>query len=154
MKPMAKKMLAGIAVVGALASVVAGREKPDPKDVQPVARIDTRLQVAEDIDLGKLERRLDDGATVNAFAPRNFSPVVPAPQASAKPAKPEAPALPFRYLGKWLEGGKLSVFIANGEQSYSVAEGDRLGDYRVDAISEAEIRFTYLPLKTKQRLPL
>jgi hypothetical protein len=35
-----------------------------------------------------------------------------------------------------------------------VTEGERVGDYRVDKISEAEIRFTYLPLKTKQSLPL
>jgi hypothetical protein len=35
-----------------------------------------------------------------------------------------------------------------------VHDGSRIGDYRVDKITEAEIRFTYLPLKTKQSLPL
>jgi hypothetical protein len=154
MKPMVKKVIAGIAVVAALASVVAGRERPSPKEAQPVARIDTRLRVADDIDLAKLDERRAEDAKVDAFAPRNFSPVVPAQQARARPAKPEAPPLPFRYLGKWLEGDKLAVFLANGNESFTVSAGDRLGDYRIDAISEAEIRFTYLPLKTKQTLPL
>ena len=35
-----------------------------------------------------------------------------------------------------------------------VAAGDRIGDYRVESITDGEILFTYLPLKTKQSLPL
>ncbi len=152
MKPILKKSLAAIAVVGALASVVAGRERPS-SIVEPVApRADARLQVDAGIDLAKLEARVDDGATIDAFAPRNFSPIVP-PQAAAA-AKPETPPLPFKYLGKMLEDGKLSVFLANGEESVTVHAGQRIGDYRVDKITEAEVRFTYLPLKTKQVLPL
>jgi Tfp pilus assembly protein PilP len=79
--------------------------------------------------------------------------VVP-PQAAAGPAKPEAPPLPFRYIGKMVEDGKLSVFLANGDESITVHAGERVGDYRIDKITEAEVRFTYLPLKTKQSLPL
>lgn len=159
MKPIFKNVFAAIAVISALASVVAGRERPTAAEQpQPVARIDTRLQVADDIDLGKLEARAqmtnEDGAPIDAFAPRNFSPIVPAREAHAKAAKPEAPPLPFRYIGKMLDGDKLSVFIANGGESFAVAAGDRIGEYRVDKITEAEIRFTYLPLKTKQSLPL
>ena len=153
MKPVMKKAFAAVAVVGALASVVAGRENPAPAVVEPVKRIDTRLQVNADIDLAKLEARMDDGAKVDAFAPRNFSPIVP-PQAQAPAPRPEAPPLPFRYLGKIIEDGKLSLFLANGDESITVHAGQRIGDYRVDAITDAEVRFTYLPLKTKQSLPL
>jgi hypothetical protein len=151
MKPMVKQVLAGVAVVGALASVVAGREQPSSAPVHE-PKVDTRLQMREDIDLAKLEARVDDGAKVDAFAPKNFSPAVP-PQAGAT-ARQEAPPLPFRYIGKMLDGGKLAVFLANGADSFTVTEGERVGDYRVDKISEAEIRFTYLPMKTKQTLPL
>src|SRR5262249_36862240 len=87
------------------------------------------------------------------FAPKSFAP----PQAAAQPAapaKPEAPPLPFRYLGKLIEDGKLSVFLANGGESLSVTAGARIGDYRVDKVTKSEIQFTYLPLKTKQSLPL
>ena len=153
LKPTLKKVLVGIAVVSALASVVAGRELSTPQLAEPVSRVDTRLQVRDDIDLAKLEARIDEGAKVDAFAPRNFSPVVP-PQEAGPAAKREAPALPFRYLGKMLDGDKLAVFLANGAESYTVTEGERVGDYRIDKITEAEIRFSYLPLKTKQSLPL
>ena len=152
MKPIVKHVLAGIAVVGALASVVAGREQPSYAPArEPAARIETRLP-AVDIDLAKLEERVDQGAKVDAFAPRNFSPVIP-PQAQA-PAQPTAPPLPFRYIGKMLDGDKRAVFLMNGNESLSVAAGDRVGDYRVEKITDAEILFTYLPLKTKQTLPL
>lgn len=154
MSPFLKKSFAAISVATALASVVAtGREQPSAI-VEPAApRVDTKLQVQNaDIDLAKLEERNDEGAKVDAFAPRNFSPVVP-PQAAA-PAKREAPALPFKYLGKMVEDGRLSVFLANGDEALTVHAGDRVGDYRVDKITEAEVRFTYLPLKAKQSLPL
>ena len=151
MNPTVKKVLAGIAVVSALASVVAGREQPSFAPAHE-PRVDTKLQTREDIDLAKLEARVDDGAKIDAFAPKNFSPVVP-PQAGPT-GKREAPALPFRYIGKMVDNGRLAVFLQNGADSYTVTEGERVGDYRVDKISEAEIRFTYLPMKTKQTLPL
>ena len=151
MKPTVKKVLAGIAVVSALASVVAGREQPSFAPAHE-PRVDTKLQTREDIDLAKLEARVDEGAKVDAFAPRNFSPVMPAQEGAV--AKREAPPLPFKYLGKMLDGGKLAVFLGNGAESYTVTEGERVGDYRIDKITEAEIRFTYLPMKTKQSLPL
>jgi len=151
--PTVKKVLAGVAAVGALASVVAGREQPSFTPA-PEPKVETRLQASEEIDLAKLQARVDEGAKLDAFAPKNFSPVEQ-PQATAAAApKREAPALPFKYIGRVVDGDKLAVFLQNGNESYSVTEGERVGDYRVDKISDAEIRFTYLPMKTKQTLPL
>ena len=130
---------------------MAGREQPSFAPAHE-PKVDTRLQAREDIDLAKLEARVDEGAKIDAFAPKNFSPAVP-PQAGAT-GKREAPALPFRYIGKMVDNGRLAVFLQNGADSYTVTEGERVGDYRVDKITEAEIRFTYLPMKTKQTLPL
>ena len=155
MKPVMKKALAAVAVVGALASVVTGRENPAPAVVEPVQRVDTRLQVDADFDLTKLAERMSEGAKVDAFAPRNFSPVIP-PQAQDKAAaaRPEAPPLPFRYLGKMVEDGKTKIFLANGDDSITATPGQRIGEYRIDKITEAEVRITYLPLKQQQSLPL
>ena len=151
--PTVKKVLASVAAVGALASVVAGREQPSFAPA-PEPKVETRLQASEEIDLAKLQARVDEGAKLDAFAPKNFSPVEQ-PQATAAAApKREAPALPFKYIGRVVDGDKLAVFLQNGNESYSVTEGERVGDYRVDKISDAEIRFTYLPMKTKQTLPL
>lgn len=155
MKPVIKKAIAAVAAVGALASVVTGRENPAPAVVEPVRKIDTRLQVSADFDLSKLEERMNEGAKVDAFAPRNFSPVIPPQvQPKAAAARPEAPPLPFRYLGKMVEDGKTKIFLANGDESITATPGQRIGDYRIDRITEAEVRITYLPLKQQQSLPL
>lgn len=155
MKPIVKKVLAGMTVVSALATVVAGHEAPSV--VAPAApKVDTRLQVKDDLDLSKLEARAGEATKVDPFAPRNFGSNA-APQTNGPTAGPvarQAPALPFRYIGKMIDGGKLAVFLQRGEESFTVMEGERVGDYRIDAISENEIRFTYLPMKTKQTLPL
>ncbi len=149
--PTVKKVLAGITVVSALASVVAGHEAPT-RVVAPAPntpKVDTRL----DIDLTKLESRAGGEAKADPFAPRSFGSSA-APQTNGPVARKEAPQLPFRYIGKMIDNGKLAVFLQKGDESFSVMEGERVGDYRIDSISENEIRFTYLPMKTKQTLPL
>lgn len=148
-----KKLFLALACAGLVASVVAGREKPSSPALEPPARIDTRIRVAEELDLSGLERKAPEGAKADLFG--NFDAKPAAPQGPGKPAKPTAPPLPFAYLGKVIEDGKAAVFLSRGGESYSVAAGDTIGgEYRVDAVSDREITFTYLPLKTKQRLPL
>jgi len=148
-----KKVLAGITVVSALASVVAGREAPTI--VEPAKpKVDTRLQVKDELDLGRLEAaRAGDDSKVDPFAPRSFGSAA-APQPKAPAAQAEAPAMPFRYIGKMIDNGQLAVFLQKGNDSYTAMEGERVGDYRIDKITENEIRFTYLPKKTKLTLPL
>jgi hypothetical protein len=41
-----------------------------------------------------------------------------------------------------------------GDDSFSLHKGQHIDDYRVDKISESEVVFTYLPLKTRQELNL
>ncbi|HXU41107.1 MAG TPA: hypothetical protein VN675_02195 [Burkholderiales bacterium] len=147
MKRLLKPIGLSIAVLALLASVVAGRERPSVAMAQPAE------QLARSIDLSQLERAAPGSAPASdPFAPKSFAPEQ-AQQPAAR-ARPEAPPLPFRYLGKLIEDGKLSVFLANGGESLSVTAGTRIGDYRVDKVTESEIQFTYLPLKTKQSLPL
>lgn len=149
-----KKILLIVPVVALLASVVAGREKPSlPEFVAPAARLETRLE----LDLSRLENRAEgEGVKSDPFAQKSFAPPeAKAPERAAPPPKPTAPPLPFAYLGKVIEDGKLSVFLARGGENLSVSPGDTIGgEYRVDAVTESEIRFTYLPLRTKQSLPL
>ena len=152
MKSNLKKILLAVAVLGLLASVVAGREKPSlSAPVEPAARVDTRIE----LDLAKLEGRAGEAPKADPFAQNSFAPAAPAADAKPPaPAKPSAPPLPFAYVGKMIEDGKLAVFLARGEENFSVSAGDTIGEYRVDAVTQNEIRFTYLPLKTKQSLPL
>lgn len=153
MKRLAKPVALAMTVLGLLASVVAGRERPSVAAVEPASRLESRVQV--DLDLSKLERAAPGTAPgADPFAPKDFNPAPQREAQAARAGKPEAPPLPFRYLGKLIEDGKLSVFLANGEESITAKPGARVGDYRIDKVTESEVQFTYLPLKTKQSLPL
>jgi hypothetical protein len=147
LKRLLKPVGLAVTILCLLASVVAGRERPSLALVEPAAA------QGRGIDLSRLERAAPASAPASdPFAPKNFAP--PQEQQAVARAKPEAPALPFRYLGKLIEDGKLSVFLANGTESVTAVAGQRIGDYRVDKVTETEVQFTYLPLKTKQSLPL
>lgn len=148
-----RKALLSVAALALAASVVAGMERPSQAPAAPASRIDARVRVPE-LDLSKLDRPADEGAKVDIFENQD-SNEKKTDTAQGKPARPQAPPLPFAYLGRMLEDGKLAVFLARGAESYSVKAGDTIGgEYRVDTVTDKEVTFTYLPLKTKQRLPL
>ena len=88
------------------------------------------------------------------FSTRNWNPPPPAPAPVAE-AAPVAPALPFAFLGKKLEGGIWEVYLSRGEQTFIVREGQTLeGVYRVDKIAPPSLALTYLPLGQPQTLPI
>jgi hypothetical protein len=83
-----------------------------------------------------------------AYAPLNFAVAPPV-------AATQAPALPFRYVGRLLQNGKAEVLLMRGVVLYSLAEGDEIdGEYRLERITAAKIRFTYLPNRMAQELDL
>lgn len=153
---------AGIPVLASVlvVSVVVGRERPSDAQPQPAsrinARVDSRAAVEQDLDLSKLHRQVAEAKVDpehDPFARRSFgSPQAASPQA---PAAPTVPQLPFRYLGKAIEDGKLTVFLMKGNDSYAVHSKQALDDeYRVDKVTETQVVFTYLPMKTKQVLDI
>lgn len=69
----------------------------------------------------------------------------------SRQATPALPPLPYRYVGTLRADGRLELLLMRGGQLYSVAAGDVIdGEYRVDALTDSSISFTYLPLKAKQ----
>lgn len=70
--------------------------------------------------------------------------------------KPTAPPLPFTYRGVLTDSdGAWLVQLGEGNDYLLAGPGDVIGsNYRLDALSEDELRFTYLPLATVQTLPL
>ena len=52
------------------------------------------------------------------------------------------------------DGEKLEIFLEQGQEFIAVEPGQRVGQYRVDKVTDEQIVFTYLPLKTKQTLAL
>jgi hypothetical protein len=148
---MTKRRIA-IAVAAAVlvAGVVAGRERPA---LEVIEHQKVAVQAAHDgIDLEKLRRNEASTPQNDPFVMKNLAP---APQAAVPvEAKPTAPPLPFKYFGRLTEGGKTETFVMQGDELISIAAGQKIGEYRVDKVSEASIAFTYLPLKTKQSLEL
>lgn len=79
--------------------------------------------------------------------------VPPPPPKPGPPPPPTPPPLPFQYMGKLLEEGKLTVFITNQDRNYAVKAGDTIeGSYRVDRVEPHQVQFTYLPLNMQQTL--
>ena len=151
-----RALLAALAVVTA-AGVVAGRERPalEPVEARP-AQIEGRAAEPPKIDLDRLKRAEAAPPQADPFAPRSFAPPPqPVVARSAAPEAPSAPPLPFTYIGRLIQDGKTEVFVVRGDELISIAPGQNIdAQYRVDAISEARIAFTYLPLRTRQSLEL
>jgi hypothetical protein len=66
---------------------------------------------------------------------------------------PSAPPMPFQFIGKLDDRADLQVFLQNGEKIYVVRKGDVIDDtWRIEGISDVELRFVYLPLHLAQTL--
>lgn len=95
-----------------------------------------------------------------------FHPAVVAPKAppeAAAPAMnqpvvepPAPPPMPYQYLGG-TKGptGQLERYLSRGGTMVLVEPGALLDStYRVDAVTDTEVRLTYLPLGVEQRLAI
>jgi hypothetical protein len=98
---------------------------------------------------------LDRPDAGNPFAPRQWHAPPPAPAPIAAVPAPAAPPLPYAFLGKKQEGGAWEVYLARGDQSFVVREGQTLeGQYRVGRIAPPQLELTYLPLGLPQTLAI
>jgi hypothetical protein len=145
-------VLCGALVVTLIATVVSGREKPGGELVVPAseraaAQIAAQPAVVvadEDLDLGKLQRARKDDSIGELFT-RDAEPAQQANAGAAAggtPAKPAEPAFPFQYLGHMVDQGKVSVFLAKGDEPIVAAPGQSLDHYRLDAVSDTTVSFT------------
>lgn len=112
----------------------------------------------------------DSGAQPrDAFSPRSWyvapparpapppKPVVaqaaPPPPPPPPPPAPTAPPLPYQFVGKIHEAGKLKVFLQRGTKVHTVGVGDVVdGTYRVESITDTQMSVIYLPLNIRQTL--
>jgi hypothetical protein len=146
-----------VAALALLASVVSGREKRDlAADPAPAARIAAAAAVpapAVDLDPEKLARPKSQEPIADLFAPPP-APVAAAP-GRAEEAPRSAPPLPFRYVAKIIDGDQTSVFLMNGNDHYNVHPGQVIDKtYKVERVTETAVTFTYIPLGTRQVLPV
>lgn len=90
----------------------------------------------------------DEGAPpLDAFRTKSWQPPPP------PPAKPSAPPLPFRYLGKVVDDGAARFFVARQDAYLTLREGDRIDDqYLFERAERSRLVFLYRPLQQQQFL--
>jgi hypothetical protein len=166
---------AAVAVVALalVAGAVAGREEPSTasqgsSQAPAAAAATSPVGAAQgpnlpDLDLDRLSRTTNKEEIGNLFTPKTWTPATPAgtavaaikPAPPSPPPAPTAPALPFKYLGKLVDGGRYVVFIGKNDEHYSVSAGITLDEnYKVESITDTSVNFIYTPLGTKQALPI
>ena len=80
-------------------------------------------------------------------------PPPPPPPPYVAPPPPQAPALPFSYMGRWLEAGQTTYYLARGTLPVSVRAGQVLdGVWRLEPVTGGQLNFTYLPLNQTRSL--
>jgi hypothetical protein len=147
-----KRPVVILAALALAAGMVAGRERPAVELVEHAAPR-TAQPVDADLDISFLEKRESEAPRADPFARKTFS--IGRPRATAKAAAPVAPPLPFRYIGKLVEDGRLEVILLRGADHVTVAQAGPLdAEYRVDEVNEKRIAFTYLPLNASHVLEL
>lgn len=110
------------------------------------------------IDLARLARAPLDASAAAVIASA-WEPPPPPPPPKAAPAPPppppRAPALPFRVVGRLVDGASTLVFLQSGQATLVARRGDLIErDYRVEEVNEKQVIFTYLPLNQKQQLAI
>ena len=132
--------------------------RPVPEGAAPAVETPRGGGAASDaqIDLARLKREIAPSGhpADDAFAKHTWY-VPPPPPKPGPPPKPTAPPLPFKFMGRFTEGGKEVVFITNSQdRNFAVSRGDTIeGNYRVESITDRSMTLTYLPLGQQQTLP-
>lgn len=128
----------------------------DPVSAAPQKNgLKTETRAVEDetaqLELERLQRRTFSAQAGDIFSGKTWTP--PPSAAAMKPQPPSPPPLLFKYLGKLTDGDKTQVFLALADRNYVVKPGEVINDqYRMDAVNDHSVTFTYLPLNAKQTL--
>lgn len=89
-------------------------------------------------------------------APPQSQPVhvpAPQPQPMVLPPPSQAPPLPFKAFGRYLENGKSAVFVQHNDRNLVVRPGDSIDDqYLVEGIDEGVVTLLHIQLNQRQTL--
>lgn len=90
---------------------------------------------------------------VDIFAVRTWEPP-PAVAETVEATAPQAPPLPFRFVGRIVEADRGPAYLlAEGARVFVVGVGDPVGkDYRVEKYENGQLLFRYRPMNLRQAL--
>jgi hypothetical protein len=133
----------------------AGAQSPPPeRPARDAAADHAQADAIPEVRLDQLGKRAMQAPAGDPFQPQSWDPPVERTiKRALPPPRPQAPALPFAYLGKMMDGETMTVFLAKQDRNYIVRAGDTLdGDYRVAKVDNDGLELVYLPLGVKQTL--
>jgi hypothetical protein len=150
MKPSLRHGLLGAALLLTLLAVWYSARTAPPEAPATPARL---AQPAAAAAAPPASERLD-WSDVDVFATHDWQPpaavALDATQVAAPPRKPQAPPLPYRYIGRWEENDELTVFVSRDNQPTSIHARQLLDkDWLVDGITPTRVTFIYIPLKQR-----
>jgi hypothetical protein len=124
--------------------------RPSPQRLAPQA-VDVLVLQARDADAEP------DVAAV--LEPSQWSVPITAPAApppvtaAASAAPPQAPPLPFRAMGRYVEDGQVRVFLQHNDSNLVVRVGDTIAEhYKVESLDGGTLTLRYLPLDQQQTI--
>ena len=165
-----------VLVAGLMSSAMLLSAQQDNDDgvveASPVAvRANRQVTNPDDAKVGKQNEHFavadqpeDNAPVVDPFAPRNWQPAPvppPAPVApavveqAAPPPAPTAPPLPYKYMGRFVDGGEVVVYLAKGDETVLAHANDTLqSTYKILAIKADAVEMEYLPTGERQAVPI
>lgn len=164
MQPWHQRVLVGVAAIAIFLSAASDEgQQAEPKQAhasappkpEPAPPPAPRIELER---LGRPDAKSADADVGNAFSVISWyvPPPPPPPPPSPKPVPPPpptAPPLPYSYLGRYVEDGKLVILLVRSERIYTVSEGEVIENtYRVERLARGWLEMTYLPLNIKQTL--
>lgn len=94
-------------------------------------------------------------AVIEQTAPSDGAAAANRAEEETKPEAPVTPALPFRVLGRYEDGGQTAVFLQYHDSSLVAHVGDVIvDDYKVESLDDSRLLLRYLPLNQVQSLDL
>lgn len=156
MKP--RRIMLALALAATLAAVFWPQPKEEAGVVDVVGAVAKREGVHRPASVPQAQGAREDsqlGAMRgNLFPAQTWRPPPPPPPkvVPLPPPPPVAPPLPFQYVGRWKEGGRDVVFLAQGNRMVTAQVGDNLAGWRLDQATDAALSFTWTPLNMQQTL--
>ena len=143
----------------------ARRAAAPVRTAPPPAQAAATLEAPVSLDFDRLRRAPFDAALAASLA-QAWEPPPPAPPSvaalaaqkaalTAKAPPPQAPALPFRVIGRFNDGASVAAIVQAGQVVHVLRRGDVVErNYRVEDVNEKEASLMYLPLNILQKLDL
>ncbi len=139
----------------------AGPEAPPPAPQSKAASGEPESKPAPPagaVRLDLLTRARDLGEAGAAFGAKSWvvAPPPPPPPPTPVAQAPQAPPLPFRFMGQLDDGrGHRTFFLTRGAATLSVSVGESIDNtYLLERAEGGVLHFTYLPLRQPQSLQI